>query len=88
MDVTHSQSSGIQFRNSNRSVTCASMEDSVVLATTGLSRGVHYWEFLVDRLDPGGQPAFGIAKSDCNKEAMLGLLSSALYELAKYLESI
>uniref|UniRef100_A0A183TN45 Reverse transcriptase domain-containing protein n=1 Tax=Schistocephalus solidus TaxID=70667 RepID=A0A183TN45_SCHSO len=63
---------GIQFSNSNRSVTCQSSEDCVVLASTGLSRGVHYWEFVIDRLDSGGQPAFGIAKSDCNKEAMLG----------------
>ncbi len=72
MDTSRSSTSSLQFTNSNRSVTCQSMEDCVVLASTGLSRGVHYWEFVIDRLDPGGQPAFGIAKSDCNKEAMLG----------------
>ncbi|VDD74624.1 unnamed protein product [Mesocestoides corti] len=72
MDSSHSSVGGLQFSNSNRSVTCQSMEDCVVLASTGLSRGVHYWEFVIDRLDQGGQPAFGVAKSDCNKEAMLG----------------
>uniref|UniRef100_A0A0R3VVY4 Fibronectin type-III domain-containing protein n=1 Tax=Taenia asiatica TaxID=60517 RepID=A0A0R3VVY4_TAEAS len=72
MDPSRSSVGGLQFSNSNRSLTCQSMEDCVALASTGLSRGIHYWEFVIDRLDAGGQPSFGIAKSDCNKEAMLG----------------
>ncbi|EUB59494.1 Tripartite motif-containing protein 9 [Echinococcus granulosus] len=72
MDSSRSSVGGLQFSNSNRSLTCQSMEECVALASTGLSRGIHYWEFVIDRLDPGGQPSFGIAKSDCNKEAMLG----------------
>ncbi|KAL5971080.1 E3 ubiquitin-protein ligase TRIM9 [Taenia solium] len=75
MDPSRSSVGGLQFSNSNRSLTCQSMEDCVALASTGLSRGIHYWEFVIDRLDAGGQPSFGIAKSDCNKEAMLGRLA-------------
>nr|CAH8827361.1 unnamed protein product [Trichobilharzia regenti] len=63
----------ILLTNGNRTVTSQLSEDRVILGSTGLSRGVHYWEFTVDRCDPGGQPAFGIARHDCNKEIMLGL---------------
>ncbi|VDM35755.1 unnamed protein product [Hydatigera taeniaeformis] len=80
MDASRSSVGGLQFSNSNRSLTCQSMEDCVALASTGLSRGIHYWEFVIDRLDAGGQPSFGIAKSDCNKEAMLGMLNSPCYD--------
>ncbi|CAH8487776.1 unnamed protein product [Heterobilharzia americana] len=63
----------ILLTNGNRTVTSQLSEDRVILGSTGLSKGVHYWEFTVDRCDPGGQPAFGIARYDCNKEIMLGL---------------
>ncbi|TGZ59216.1 hypothetical protein CRM22_009213 [Opisthorchis felineus] len=63
----------ILLTNGNRTVTSQVAEDRVIIGSTGLSRGVHYWEFTVDRCDAGGQPAFGIARQDCNKEIMLGL---------------
>uniref|UniRef100_A0A5K4F9Q8 Tripartite motif protein trim9, putative n=2 Tax=Schistosoma mansoni TaxID=6183 RepID=A0A5K4F9Q8_SCHMA len=69
----HTSVPEILLTNGNRTVTSQLSEDRVILGSTGLSRGVHYWEFTVDRCDPGGQPAFGIAKYDCNKEIMLGL---------------
>ncbi|KAF7261584.1 hypothetical protein EG68_01270 [Paragonimus skrjabini miyazakii] len=62
----------ILLTNGNRTVTSQVAEDRVVLASTGLSRGMHYWEFTVDRCDIGGQPAFGIARQDTNRETMLG----------------
>ncbi|OON21598.1 fibronectin type III domain protein, partial [Opisthorchis viverrini] len=61
----------ILLTNGNRTVTSQVAEDRVIIGSTGLSRGVHYWEFTVDRCDAGGQPAFGIARQDCNKEIML-----------------
>ncbi|KAA0187146.1 E3 ubiquitin-protein ligase [Fasciolopsis buskii] len=64
--------------NGNRTITSQINEDRVILGSTGLSRGVHYWEFTVDRCDPGGQPAFGIARVDCNKEIMLGIRISVI----------
>ncbi|KAF8572018.1 hypothetical protein P879_01304 [Paragonimus westermani] len=62
----------ILLTNGNRTVTSQVAEDRVVLGSTGLSRGMHYWEFTVDRCDIGGQPAFGIARQDTNRETMLG----------------
>jgi len=44
----------------------------VALGSVGFARGVHYWEFTVEKYDASADPAFGIARMDVPKEEMLG----------------
>ncbi|XP_056349451.1 E3 ubiquitin-protein ligase TRIM9 isoform X3 [Oenanthe melanoleuca] len=62
----------IIFSNDNLTVTCNSYDDRVVLGKTGFSKGLHYWELSIDRYDNHPDPAFGVARLDVLKDAMLG----------------
>ena len=55
-------------------VTCNDSEskDRVVLGSCGFSKGVHYWEYKIDRYDNHPDPAFGVARLDTAKDTMLG----------------
>ena len=53
-------------------VTTDSYEPRVLLSSVGFSRGVHYWEFTIERYDGTADPAFGIARRDISRETMLG----------------
>uniref|UniRef100_A0A8C2TGG3 Tripartite motif containing 9 n=1 Tax=Coturnix japonica TaxID=93934 RepID=A0A8C2TGG3_COTJA len=64
--------SDIIFSNDNLTVTCNSYDDRVVLGKTGFSKGLHYWELSIDRYDNHPDPAFGVARIDVLKDAMLG----------------
>lgn len=46
----------------------------MALGSVGFSRGVHYWEFTVDKFDADTDPAFGIARIDVARDKMLGML--------------
>ncbi|CAH1791254.1 unnamed protein product [Owenia fusiformis] len=62
----------IEFSNENMTVTCSDREERTVLSTVGFSKGVHYWEMKIDRYDNQSDPAFGVARFDTTKDAMLG----------------
>ena len=62
----------IIFSNDNQTVSCNSFDHRVVLGSVGFSKGVHYWEIVVDRYDCQTDPAVGIARFDVGKCFMLG----------------
>nr|XP_002741117.1 PREDICTED: E3 ubiquitin-protein ligase TRIM9-like [Saccoglossus kowalevskii] len=62
----------IILSNDNMTVTCSSYDDRIVLGNVGFSRGVHYWEIVIDRYDNHPDPSFGVARYDVAKDAMLG----------------
>ncbi|ODN00190.1 E3 ubiquitin-protein ligase TRIM9 [Orchesella cincta] len=63
---------GARLSNENCTVTSDSYEPRVVLGSVGFARGVHYWEYTVDKYDASADPSFGVARLDVNKEEMLG----------------
>lgn len=44
----------------------------IALGSVGFSRGVHYWEFTVNKYTADTDPAFGIARIDVARDQMLG----------------
>ncbi|XP_071505864.1 E3 ubiquitin-protein ligase TRIM9-like [Diadema antillarum] len=62
----------IIFNNENMTLSCNNQDDRVVLGNVGFSKGVHYWEVTIDRYDKHPDPAFGVARLDTCKDAMLG----------------
>ncbi|XP_061173989.1 E3 ubiquitin-protein ligase TRIM9-like isoform X2 [Saccostrea echinata] len=62
----------ILFSNDNHTATCNSYEHRILLGGVGFSKGVHYWEVIIDRYDKHSDPAIGIARFDVDKCQMLG----------------
>jgi tripartite motif-containing protein 9/67 len=62
----------LRFTEDNCTVTGDGYEHRVVLGTVGFSRGVHYWEYTIDRYDADADPSFGVARLDVTREQMLG----------------
>ncbi|CAL4087739.1 unnamed protein product, partial [Meganyctiphanes norvegica] len=58
--------------NGGAGVTCESYEHRTALASVGFSRGRHYWQFTIDSYDANADVVFGVARSNNNKEMMLG----------------
>lgn len=65
-------SPGLQFSADHCALSCPGYEHRVALGSVGFSRGVHYWEFSVDRYDSDTDPSFGVARIDVAKDQMLG----------------
>ncbi|XP_076318701.1 E3 ubiquitin-protein ligase TRIM9-like isoform X2 [Tachypleus tridentatus] len=64
--------SDIILSNENQTVTCDTYEHRVVLGNLGLSQGLHYWEFTIDKYNTNADPGFGVATFDVAKDIMLG----------------
>ncbi|XP_011193074.1 E3 ubiquitin-protein ligase TRIM9 isoform X2 [Zeugodacus cucurbitae] len=64
--------SGLVFSNNNATVSVEGWEHRVALGSVGFSRGIHYWEFTVDKYTMDTDPAFGVARIDVNRNKMLG----------------
>lgn len=56
----------------NTVVTADGWEHRVCFGSVGFSRGVHYWEFTIEKYVPDTDPAFGIARIDVDCNNMLG----------------
>lgn len=65
---------GLQYSEDSGTVTGEGWEHRVSLGSVGFSRGVHYWEFTIDKFDADTDPAFGIARIDVARDKMLGEL--------------
>lgn len=66
---------GVRLSNETCTVTSDSYEPRVVLGNVGFARGVHYWEYIVDKYDASADPSFGIARLDVGRNEMLGKLT-------------
>lgn len=64
--------SGLIFSNDNSTVSVEGWEHCVALGSVGFSRGVHYWEFTIDKYTADTDPAFGVARIDVARNKMLG----------------
>uniref|UniRef100_A0A182K308 B30.2/SPRY domain-containing protein n=1 Tax=Anopheles christyi TaxID=43041 RepID=A0A182K308_9DIPT len=64
--------SGLNFSNENQTVSVDGYEHRVALGSVGFSRGVHYWEFTIDKYTADTDPAFGVARLDVARDKMLG----------------
>ncbi|KAL1139616.1 hypothetical protein AAG570_006598 [Ranatra chinensis] len=62
----------LNYSEDSCSVSCEGYEHRLALGSVGFSRGVHYWEFSIDRYDADTDPSFGIARIDVAKDQMLG----------------
>ncbi|ENN78546.1 hypothetical protein YQE_04989, partial [Dendroctonus ponderosae] len=67
---------GLQYSEDNTLVTGEGWEHRIALGSVGFSRGVHYWEFTIDKYDADTDPAFGIARIDVTRDKMLGKLAA------------
>lgn len=53
-------------------ISCDSYEHRVALGSVGFSRGMHYWEFNIEKYDGNADIAFGLGRIDICKEMILG----------------
>ena len=73
----------VLFTNDDRTVTSSSFDDRVVLANVGFTRGVHYWELVVDRYENNKDPAFGVARLDVAKDKILGIVICPVVKVSR-----
>ncbi|KAI6239184.1 Zinc finger and Fibronectin and SPla RYanodine receptor SPRY domain containing protein [Aphelenchoides fujianensis] len=64
--------SDIQLLNDCSTVAGSSLGYQVVLGTVAFSRGTHYWEVSVDRLEMNTDVVLGVASPSVNRHLMLG----------------
>lgn len=83
---------GLQYSEDSTTVTGEGWEHRIALGSVGFSRGVHYWEFTIDKYDADTDPAFGIARIDVARDKMLGRcliqLKESKYSLTKKTEPL
>lgn len=71
-ELSNSSESGMYFSQNDTVVTVDGWEHRVGLGSVGFSRGVHYWEFTIEKYVPDTDPAFGVARIDVARDKMLG----------------
>lgn len=70
--MSNSSGSGLVFSNDLSTVSVDGWDHRVALGSVGFSRGIHYWEFIINKYSPDTDPAFGIARIDVERDQMLG----------------
>lgn len=73
--------SGLIFTNDNSTVSVDGWEHRVALGSVGFSRGIHYWEFTIDKYTADTDPAFGVARIDVARDKMLGKNFNGFFSL-------
>ena len=68
----HTAHKDIILSNNNLTVSSNSYDDHIVLGSVGFSRGVHYWEWRVNRYSSDTDPCFGVARFDVPKDQRIG----------------
>lgn len=70
--LSDANGSGLVFSNDLSTVSVDGWDHRVALGSVGFSRGIHYWEFTINKYTPDTDPAFGIARIDVARDQMLG----------------
>lgn len=71
--LSHAPGSGLIFSEPDLStVSVDGWDYRVALGSVGFSRGIHYWEFTINKYTADTDPAFGIARIDVARDQMLG----------------
>lgn len=70
--LSNGPGSGLIFMNDNQTVSVEGWDHRVALGSVGFSRGIHYWEFTIDKYTADTDPAFGVARIDVARDKMLG----------------
>lgn len=71
-DLSNGTGSGMNFTNNLSTVSVDGWDHRIALGSVGFSRGIHYWEFTVNKYTADTDPAFGIARIDVARDQMLG----------------
>lgn len=71
-ELSDANGSGLTFSNDLATVSVDGWDHRVALGSVGFSRGIHYWEFTVNKYTADTDPAFGIARIDVARDQMLG----------------
>lgn len=72
LELSNASGSGLVFSNDLSTVSVDGWDHCVALGSVGFSRGIHYWEFTINKYTPDTDPAFGIARIDVARDQMLG----------------
>lgn len=70
--LSDANGSGLAFSNDLSTVSVDGWDHRVALGSVGFSRGIHYWEFTINKYTPDTDPTFGIARIDVARDQMLG----------------
>lgn len=60
------------YLDENRTVTANGFEHRVAVGSVGFSRGIHYWEVVVEQYASDTDPAIGVCRIDVCRDVMLG----------------
>lgn len=72
-DLSEASGSGLVFSKDLMTVSVDGWDHRIALGSVGFSRGIHYWEFTINKYVADTDPAFGIARIDVARDQMLGM---------------